>query len=361
MALSDLTPGEKQYLESGGQDAAAFLAENASTTTSEPVVPSVPAAPIGAGSGEPPPAPSFPAEAATEPAAPEAPEPGEEEIPAADGKSKRRVVDSRALREERTKRQTLENELRAEREMRARIDERLKLLTSVVEQPEPVAQPEAPEAPIDPEADIFGAYRQLKKELEEIKASTTEMQSQTQVERQTSAMVTTYRQDAAQFRAKQSDFNDAYNFLLQKRGEQLRALGYGEPEIATSLYNEEMNLAQRALSLRQSPAQQLYALAQSMGYAKAPQPASPAPAPSPVQPAPQSAPVAPQVASVTAEIDRIKAGQNASRSLSQGGGAAGEELSLETLSNMPMAEFQKFMDIPGNREKVEIAMGRRAA
>lgn len=362
MAGSDLTAGEKAYLESGGQDATALLEENPGSAASSD-------AGSGALNGEVPPpiapaAPAAPASTVTEPAAsvvPEAPEPGEEEVPTADGKGKRRMVDSRALKEARTRAKTAEEQLAQFRDNYTRVDERLKMLTAVVEQPDPAPVAAAEDdTPIDPEQDLIGAYNQLVKKVQKIETSATEQRAQTEGERQTEAVKTTYRQDANAFRAKTPDFNEAYNFLLAKRGEQLKALGYGDQEVSTYLYNEEMNLAQRAISMRQSPAQQLYALSQSMGYVKA-APVAPAPAAPAAQVAAPAAPAVPQVPSVTAEIDRIKAGQLGSRSLSTGGGAAGEELSLETLANMPQKEFEKFMDIPGNREKVERAMGRRAA
>lgn len=348
MSVSELTAGEKAYLDSGGTDTSALLAENPAITPA----PEAPVAEAPAAADN-----SAPALAAEAPAAIEAPEPGEEEIAAPDGKTKRRVVDSRALKAERDARKAAEAELTRYRENYTRVDERLKMLSEAVSQPDAPAAPEADDTPIDPEQDIFGAYRQLQKELASIKSSTTEMRTQTETERQTNALVSTYRQDAATFRGSTPDFNDAYNFLLEKRGQQLKALGYGDPEIATALYNEEINLASRALSMRQSPSQQLYALAQSMGYAKA---APVAAAAAPVAAAPV-APVAPVVPSVTSEIAAIKAGQNTSKTLSSGGGAAGEELSLEALANMPTKEFEAFMAKPGNRDRVEIAMGRRAA
>ena len=354
MALSDLTPGEKAYLESGGEDATALLAENPSVASGETVA--EPVVPIAAAAD-----PVIPAAAAV---AADPTEPGEEEIAAPDGKSKRRVVDSRALKAEREKRQAVETELKQYRENYTRVDERLRMLSAAIEQPDPVSAATASaEAPIDPEQDIFGAYKQLMKKVEKLEAGHNEVVTQSAEERQTAALVSTYRQDSATFRQQTPDFMDGYNFLLGKREAQLRALGYSDDEIRTTLYTEEMNLASRALAMRQSPSQQIYALAQSMGYTKAaavPVPAVPAAAAA--SPAVQAAAVPAAAApSVTAEIDRIKAGQAASRSLSSGGGAAGEELSLETLANMPQKDFEKFMNVPGNREKVEIAMGRRAA
>ena len=360
MSLSDLSPGEKAYMESGGQDTTALLAENPGSGGSTPPEPAAPTPEALA--------PAEPAVSATAPAAPAADplEPGEEEIATGEGKPKRRVVDSRALKEARQRAKDAEAELQKYRENYTRVDERLKMLSEAVSQPEPspAATPEEPETPIDPEQDIFGAYKQQQKQLaklnetiEALRTGQTEMREQTETERQTAALVSTYKQDAAAFTQKTPDFNEAYNFLLAKRGQQLAGLGYGEAEVATMLYNEEMSLASRALGMRKSPAEFIYNLASSMGYSKA-APAAPAAAPVPSATAPAAA-AAP--ASVTAEIDRIKKGQESSRSLSTGGGAAGEEVSLELLANMPQKEFEAFMNKPGNRERVEAAMGRRAA
>lgn len=360
--MNALTAGEKAYLDSGGQDASALLAENAGTTQpADTVAPVEPVAPLAAEA-------PLPGVAPQDPQTPDHPELGEEEIAAPDGKTKRRVVDSRALKAEREQRRAAETALREERELRARIDERLKMLSEAVSQPEPQAQiePEAPEAPIDPEQDIFGAYKQQQRQLAKLmdtitslQAGQSEMRQQTQEERQTSSLISNYKRDAASFKAQKADFDDGYNFLLTKRGEQLKAMGYADSDIATMLYNEEMSLAQRALSMGQSPAAQIYGLAQSMGY----QPRQAAPAggaPAAAGGRPAAAPATP-VPSVTAEIDRIKAGQASSRSLSSGGGAAGEELSLEALADMPQKQFEAFMNVPGNRERVEKALGSRAA
>lgn len=360
MSLSELTAGEKAYMESGGQDASALLAENPAVVE-QPAAPEAPAAPDPAA------APAAGAAAAPAAAVVEPVEPGEEEIPTADGKSKRRMVDSRALKEARQKAKAAEDELSKYRENYTRVDERLKMLSEAVSQPDAPAAPEVPEAPIDPEQDIFGAYKQQQKQLgklmetlQTLQTGQTEMQTQTAAERQTSVLVSSYKQDAASFAQKTPDFNDAYNFLLRKREQQLSALGHSDDEVRTILYNEEMSLASRALGAKASPAARIYALAESMGYAKAAPQAQPAAAAAPA--AAQAVPAATAAApSVTAEIDRIKAGQASSRSLSTGGGAAGEEISLEALGNMPQKEFEAFMTKPGNRERVEIAMGRRAS
>lgn len=362
----ELTAGEKAYLESGGTDTAALLAENPSA--------GAPAAEVAAIHRiEPDPAPA-PAPVATEKPAAEAAaatapvaeptEPGEEEIPAADGKTKRRMVDSRALKAERLAKQAIEAELRAERETRARVDERLKMLSEAIGPIDAPANPDPEPAVIpDPEADIFGYARHLAQELETLKKGQQAAQAETAEERQTRATISTYTRDRDVFVAKQSDFMEGYNFLLSARKSQLELQGYSEEEVSRWLLKEEMDLVNRSLQNKKSPSEQIYALAKSMGYAQK-QPAAAPAAVAPVAPAAvaaaRPAPAAP-LGSVTDEIDRIKAGQAAAMSLSNGGGGGAQEMSLEWLANAPMKEFEAFMNKPGNREKVEKAMGRRAA
>lgn len=350
--MTELTAGEQAYLDSGGTDSAGLIAENPTPEKIEaPVEHKIePEKPTAAAAEK-------PAEA---PATTEPPEPGEEEIPTTDGKSKRRMVDSRALKAERDRAKSLEAELKTERDTRARVDERLKMLSEAVTAAEPIAEAEKPVIP-DPEQDIFGYAKYLAGELEALKSSHTTAQAETAEQRQTAAVVSTYQRDAAAYEGKQPDFKDGYNFLITTRKSQLELQGYSPEEVNKWLYKEEMDLVSRSLQNKKSPSEQIYALAKSMGYTpKAAAPIVPATA---AAPAAKPAPAAPLAAvpSVTEEIDRIKAGKAASMSLSNGGGSAGEEMSLEWLANAPLKEFQAFMDKPGNREKVERAMGSRAA
>lgn len=352
--MTELTAGEQAYLDSGGENAAALIAENPT------VVEKVETAEHKIDPEKETPA----AEVKTETPAADPTEPGEEEIPAADGKSKRRMVDSRALKAERERSRALEAELKATNETRARVDERLKMLSEAVSSAEPVAEPVKPAAPPDPEQDIFGYAKYLAEQFEALKGTVAGAQAETAEERASRAeevrtrnVITAYRNDANQFKTKQADFDDAYNFLMGLRKTQLEAQRYAPEEVNKWLQIEEMNLVQRAFESKSSPSADIYNLAKSMGYApKAAAPAAQA-APAGDKPAPSAPLTAP---SVTDEIDRIKAGKQASMSLSNGGGGGAEEMSLEWLANAPLKEFQAFMDKPGNREKVERAMGKAA-
>lgn len=363
MAEVEQTAGEKAYLESGGTEVTALLAEN---VPPEPKV-ETPVVPVETAK----PADTAPAVAEAAPAEP-AIEPGEEELPTPDGKGKRRVVDSRALKKTRDELKAREAELATERDLRARVDERLKMLSEAVSAApaETPTEPAKPAGPPNVEEDVFGAIRYALDKINGIETQFGEQRQQSAEERAVAQSINAALSDKAAFVAQQPDFMDAYNHLFSLRKEQLELQGYTPQETARWLYVEELGLIQRAQKAGKSPAQQIYRLSKTMGYAPkapaqnghvAPQPAAVVPAvpAAPVAAAPV-APVAPAAPSVTAEVDRIRAGQAASRSLSNAGGDAGEELSLEWLANAPIAEFDRFMATAGNREKVERAMGKLA-
>lgn len=366
-----LTPGEQAYLNSGGADAAALEAEN------EPK-PETPAPAVDAPKPDAKPVDGAPPPAAPVAATPE-PEPGEEEIAAPDGKTKRRVVDSRALKSEREKRHAVEAELAKERETRTRIDERFKILNEAISRPEPAAAPQPEEIP-DPEKDIFGYANYLGKELAALKEARGQDKEQTEEERAAIRTISTYQQESARFAAKIPDFKApreiaetdpdkardyAYDYLFQVRRRQLEMQGYAPHEVDHWLYVEEMNLVDRAMKAGRSPAQQIYEIAKTMGYAPKPPAAAPAPAvPAAANghaagtngraaPAPPLGALAPPTESVTAEIDRIRNGQAAARSLSNGGGGGVPAFTLESLVNMSDGEFTRMFTDPVKREQAE--------
>lgn len=396
--VAPLTEAEQAYLNSGGQDAAGLVAqlqpEAGSSATGE-VAPKLPEAepkktdaPVAAGADGVKPAPvATPAAAAP---ATEEPEVGEEDIATSDGKGKRRIVDARALRESRKQRKELEVKLEEERNARAKdnearavVNERLRLLTEAVATP--AAETGAPAQPAkvpDPNDDIFGFAAHLGKQVEELNGKIGQITEQTAGDRQQAAgerqqasVLRNYHQDAAAFTEKTPDFRDAYNHLFGLRKRQLEIQGYTPEQVNRFIFDEEMNHIQRSFQAGRSPTQGLYELAKLAGYVtKAPAAAATAqPAAVPaangqnangqaangqvITPPAAAAPAAPQpAANVTAEIERIQNGQRAARSLSNGAGGGGDELSIEALATMPMDEFAKL--VRSKQGAVERAMGR---
>lgn len=329
---SGLTPAEEAYFASGG-------------TVTEGLNAETPAAPA--------PAPAVPAPAA--PAAPEAtaqpapaPEEDEGEEIAGAGGQKRRMVDYRALKETRGKLKELQdryesdrNQWVKDRETQARLDERLRLLNEALT-PDPTAVQPEQEAPPNPEEDIFGFVRHLGKQIEAIQGQTREVAGTVAANDEETRLRSAYQSDARRFAAATPDFGAAYAHLLKARGDMLTMQGYDEKQISEILLNEERGLVQRAFQSGKSPAEIVYGMAKSFGYqTTAPNP-NPNPAPVPAVPA-APAPAATPAAAASDEIARIQAAQAASRSLSNGGGAAAAPMTVESLANMSQAEFNQFV------------------
>jgi hypothetical protein len=227
-----------------------------------------------------------------------------------------------------------QDELAKEREMRARIDERLKLFNEVIA---PAAEPTAQrQAPPNPEEDIFG-YLKWRDEEQERRfnelADRVGQTSQTiQSDRDESNLRSAYQQDATRFAQANPDFAQAYNHLNKVRDMMLENAGYTDPKQREQIrLNEERDLVTQTLKSGKSPAEVVYSIAKTLGYAtSAAAPAAPAPAPAAQQP------------SVTAEIERLQKAQAASKTLSGSGGSAPAPMTVQALAAMSDEEFERY-------------------
>ncbi len=106
----------------------------------------------------------------------------------------------------------------------------------------------------------------------------------------------------------------------------MKLLGYSDADAVAAVNAEEFTLVQSALQRGQSPAQVVLQLAKGRGFvAKAPEPVKPQ-------------------ETAAEKAARVAAGQaGPGRSLSAAGGAPAGELTLEMLSNMSEAEFEKVL------------------
>jgi hypothetical protein len=299
-----------------------------------------------------------------------------------DGRPKNpgRFIRFGAFDKERKQRQELERALAAEREARtkeqverAKVAERLELLNAAL-QPQPGARTEEkPAEPPDPEKDIFGYVKwqdqrlaDLTKRLEDNAKQGQEQHKQTAAQLAEGNLRSAYAGDAQRFMASTPDFGAAYQHLLQSRDTELAMVGHTDPEQRRAMIvAEEREIAERFLRMGKSPAEAIYTLAKARGYAPAAAPAPTAVAATPptaangngaAPAAPAPAQTAAAAPSVTDEIARIKAGQDASKSLSQAGGTAGGTLSMEALASMPQSEFDAWM-AKASKSQIRAVMG----
>lgn len=251
----------------------------------------------------------------------------------ADGKTapKNQMVPHGAMEKERQRRKGVETELQRERqtnaERQARLEERLEIINGLF-------QP-APAAPPNPDQDIFGYVEHLNGQVrtlqQERQQEQARQQQAAQQNQQISRLTSAYREDAARFSQETPDFKDAYQFMLNSRGAELKAAGYDDATIQQTLRNDELAIANFAFQNQRSPAETVYQMAQARGYRQAPTGGLGA----------IVADARAQPNGGNAQLQQLQRAQAASVSLGRAGGSAGGmKLSLEAIDRMPQSEFE---------------------
>jgi hypothetical protein len=189
------------------------------------------------------------------------------------------------------------------------------------------AAAETPAGPPNPEEDIFGAVKHVAEQLAGIQKETAEAKAARETAEKQAAeqkvFVDKYRADADAFEATNPDFKTAYNFLLNSRAAELRAIGYDTPQaLHQALIADEMATAQMAFEKGKSPAEMLYNLANQRGYKK-------------------EAAADPTKGKAAEKLETIERGQQANKSLSNAAGSSGDpDMTAEALIAMPADEFE---------------------
>lgn len=360
------TDAERDFFSSRG--------ENTEGLVSSDAVSSPPASEAPAAGATPAPAAVSPAPGAAPAAAPAAapPEDGaddDDDAPAADGKPQRRVNFRKFQRSEEARKKA-ETEFAAFREQtageRARLTERLDLINQALQtSPQQQAQDEHADPEPDPEQDIFAHNRWLGRQLAKANDRLSTYDERETARTQDTELQSNYQRDARRFAEQNPDFAQAYVHLIRNRLAELEAYGVTDPgERDRMVLAEERDLVARALRDGASPAERIFNLAKGRGYTRQAAPAPngngnpaavpAAPAAAAAVPGSLAAPAAAPAAkpSVVEEVERIKKGQDASMSLSNAGGSPGDQLTPETLANMPMDQFQELLSrLPKSRQK----------
>lgn len=264
-------------------------------------------------------------------------------------------------------------ELAKARELQARLDERLRIVAeseaalSAAEQP----KPEVDVKP-DPNDDIFGAVKWQDRKIAELEAKlaqagerTGKIETAEQQREREQAIARTYIADAQEFIQKTPDFLQAYEFMKAQRDAVLIEAGIADPnERARAILMDEKALVENAIRSGISPTERVYRIAKAAGY----RPAAAAPAADPAArsngaqtngtatngagaPSPSTTPAA----TVSDEIARIAAGQNAARSTTTAGGSTPTNDTLESVLAMPQDEFIAWS--AKNPRKLQALMG----
>src|ERR1035437_2866162 len=260
-------------------------------------------------------------------ATPAAGAPGE---PAAPGTvvPKRRVSARKYERAEEA-RKVAETERDPRRQNQARLDERMRIINEALTAPaQPVKTAAEEDAEPDAEKDVFAWIAWKKRDDVRVREEIAELRTGRQAEVEDTTLANTYTEDARSFAATEPNFVPAYQFLMANRTYELAQYFFGKDlteqgvqltseelgKIRGTIGNEEKQLASEAITMKQSPAKRVFALAKARGY----RPAAAAPAAdpaaktngaaAPAAAAPGGLAASAAAPSVVAEIANIKAG-----------------------------------------------------
>jgi hypothetical protein len=258
----------------------------------------------------------------------------------------------------------------------ARLDERLRILNEALlsgQAPDKPDQPQDDDPEPDADKDIFEHNKWLKRQLTKTQGQINELATGLQGERQQSqadqALQNGYLADVQQFVAKEPNFAPAYQYLMQVRTAQYAQILFdkdlGEQgvqltpqefsRIQSEVAREEKQLVGAALQKGKSPAEHIFKVARASGFRpQAAQQAAPQGNGAAAKPGNGAAANGngngaaaggpSKAAQASEEIARIKNGQDASLSLSGGGGSPAVPLTAEKLASMSEDEFNAMIE-----------------
>ena len=223
--------------------------------------------------------------------------------------------ESRAeTRAERQKREDAERRLV---DLEKRADERFNKIMGLMQ---PKEQPPAVDSIPDPETDALGALKMTTKQIHEFTKFKENFERQQQQAEGVQRLTAMAVQAESEFLSSNPDYREASVFLQQSRSDELAALGmYTPDQIQQVIRNEALQVASEAFKNGKNPAEVIYALAKARKFTPA--------------------------AKQETSIERVAAGQEASKSLGQAGGAAiasGAKMDGKTLANMSDEQFEKY-------------------
>jgi chromosome segregation ATPase len=227
------------------------------------------------------------------------------------------MVPHGALHEERTKRQEIEQRYQQLEQQNTQLMERFDRLLQRFDQPQPQQQKEPEQIP-DKEQDPFGYMQWLENQVNELKQGQEKQTQQQTEQQQMQAIWQEGNRQASEFRSQTPDYDQAFEYLYQKRGEELIAMGTPKERVATILQQEAWQGMQYALANKINPGQMVYSMAQSRGYTK------------------QEGTVDPETA------------MKANRSMSGSGRSTDTEASMNDIINMTDEEYEKWLDKNGD-------------
>ena len=170
------------------------------------------------------------------------------------------------LREERDKRQQLEQRLAAESSRMQKMEETFQQLLQRAQEAVPTPQEEVPDFDLDPDA-----YTKYKLETIEKKLTAEENQRQEYARRQQQSQqaqqfVGMYANAAKEYAKEKPDMGEAYNYAISRLEDGLKMQGYAGQDLARELEKAEERVVYNAFQAGENPAARMYGIAEHYGY-----------------------------------------------------------------------------------------------
>lgn len=228
-----------------------------------------------------------------------------------------KTVPYAALHEERMKRQELARDVAEFKQKNQRMEQRFQQLVESFQNP----QPKPPSFDEDPLEALRYETQQLKQYATHHQQTEQQRQEQQKYQQFEQQFKSQYEKSAHEFIKEQPDFAKAYEFYNKDFYETLLEAGYEADQAKALMHQDEMAIAAKAFQDGVNPAERIYKIALRRGYKH-------------------------QQAQAPAEkkqsIEQLEKGLQASKTLSNRGGNAESEITLETIANMDDEEFAKF-------------------
>lgn len=196
-------------------------------------------------------------------------------------------------------------------------------------------QAEVPDDTPDPNVDPFG---HMQRQIANVSASIQQLQNDLATQQMQAAQASQFQQFVGQVRELRDafikttpDFMDAYQHIRGVRLNDLRDAGIPENMLPAALLQDEIAVAQAAISVGKNPAQALYDMAKRHGYAG--RPGTPAAA--------GTSGTNPVLAAAQAKLAQVQAGQAAAVSVPRG--APEVVLTPEALKNASNDDINKIV------------------
>ncbi len=323
-AGDQMSATEAAYFESGGEEGG----PEAGTAPATPAEPQLPLDPPAAASETDPSA--DPAAAAV--------------APVQDGKPPKGFVPHGAFHEAREG-QKAERELRLAAEKRAQtLEERTNLILQRMgqpAQPAPVAPqqpvvPEIPPADTDPLGHVLARLKIAEERAGQVENYTAEQRQQREQVSQVQQLTTNAVALEQDFAATNPDYHEAAAYLQNSRRQEYTAMGYNPMQVNQAIQQEALQIAAMAMQRGQNPAEVIYTLSKTRGFAKAAPAAQATPAATQAQPA----------NGAVEQIQRVTNGQNQNQSLGNTRGSAPAPLTADRLLKMSDDDFAKALSTP---------------